>query len=213
MNRLIKIFSPAAAAAIIMSLAACNNYDLLNQLESPGKSTNNTGGFISLYLFSTSTPINGNIKGAFATAREGADAQCLGTRAGITFPNNGCNQVRAVISLSASDSIGNMPLNYGVPTNRSINASNNFVIAPDWNALRDGTSGNSLAPNVMPAATTWYSFSTAGGNYDGTNNCSGGTVGTSISGATADSSVTGANWIGSASQICSNPAQILCICY
>ncbi|HNE21474.1 MAG TPA: hypothetical protein PKG67_03040 [Turneriella sp.] len=213
MNRLIKIFSPAAAAAIIMSLAACNNYDLLNQLESPGKSTNNTGGFISLYLFSTSTPINGNIKGAFATAREGADAQCLGTRAGITFPNNGCNQVRAVISLSASDSIGNMPLNYGVPTNRSINASNNFVIAPDWNALRDGTSGNSLAPNVMPAATTWWSFSTTGGNFDGTNNCSGGGNGSSFSGVAADSSVTGANWVTGSALICSGSYRLLCICY
>lgn len=212
MNRLTKIFYNSAAATLIMSLAACSNYDLLNQLESPGKNTNGTGGIISLYLFPASTS-SGNLKGVFATGRAGGDSLCIAARPNFVFPNNGCNQVRAMVSFSSADSVANMPGNYGIPTNRGINAQNGFTLAPDWLSLISGTSGNSLAPNVMPAATTWYSFSTAGGNYDGTNNCSGGTVGTSISGATADSSVTGANWIGSSTLICSSPAQILCICY
>lgn len=206
------LLRPVFAAALVMSLVACNNYDLLNQLESPGKNTNSTGGFISLYLFPASTS-NGNLKGAFATGRAGADSICIAARSGYVFPNNGCNQVRAMVSLSSADSIANMPGNYGIPTNRGINAQNGFTLAPDWMTLISGTSGNALAPNVMSAATVWYSFSTTGGNYDGTNNCSGGTLGTSVNGATADSSVTGANWIGSSFQLCSSPAQILCICY
>jgi len=213
MNRLAHMFV-YLAIGMIMSLLACNNLGLLDQLEKPGASSNNSGnGSISFYLFSTGTPINGNIKGAYATAREGADAQCIGTRAAIAFPNNGCNQVRAIISLSSADSIGNMPGNYGIATNRALSAQNNFTVAPDWNALRDGTTGNSLAPNVMPAATTWWSFSTAGGNYDGTNNCSGGGNGSSFSGVAADSSVTGANWVTGTALICSGSYRLLCICY
>jgi hypothetical protein len=193
-----------------MSLAACNNYGLRDQLENPGKSAN-TPGFTALYLF-TAGPTNGNVKGSFSTAREGADFLCTIARSGYNFPNNSCNQVRAVISLDATDSIGNMPMNYGVPTNRSINAPNNFVIAPDWNALRDGTSGISLAPSVMPGGTLWWSFSVAGGGYDTTNNCFGGGS-TSGNGMTGNSTNNGAGWIGSSPQSCGNPAQLLCICY
>jgi hypothetical protein len=210
-NCLSKICSHFAVVTIIMSLAACNNYGMLDQLENPGKSAN-TAGFMSLYLF-TAGPTNGNLKGSFSTARQGADSLCSVARSGYSFPNNSCNQVRAVISLSASDSIANMPLNYGVPTNRSINAPNNFVIAPDCNALRDGTSGTSLAPSVMPGGTLWWSFSVAGGSYDNANNCSGGTVVTSGDGMTGNSSDSGPIWIGSSSQSCGNPARLLCICY
>jgi hypothetical protein len=211
MNCLNRICSHFAVVTIIMSLAACNNYGMLDQLENPGKSAN-TPGFMSLYLF-TAGSTTGNVKGSFSTAREGADSLCTIARSGYNFPNNSCNQVRAVISLSTMDSVGNMPMNYGVPTNQSINAPNNFVIAPDWNALRDGTSGTSLAPNVMPAATLWWSFSVAGGGYDTANNCSGGTVSTTGNGMTGNSSDTGAIWIGSSPQSCGNPAQLLCICY
>jgi hypothetical protein len=197
-----------------MSLATCNNYGMLDQLENPGKSANTPdGGFTALYLF-TAGPTNGNVKGSFSTAREGADSLCSVARSGYTFPNNSCNQVRAIISLSAFDSIANMPLNYGVPTNRSINAPNNFVIAPDWNALRDGTSGTSLAPNVMPAATLWWSFSTTGGNVHNTDNCSGGVDELNDNyGVAADSSLTGANWVTGPGLPCSDTYQLLCICY
>jgi hypothetical protein len=196
-----------------MSLAACNNYGLRDQLENPGKSAN-TPGFTALYLF-TAGPIQGNVKGSFGSAREGADSLCITARSGYTFTNNSCNQVRAVISLDATDSISNMPMNYGVPTNRSINAPNNFVIAPDWNALRDGTSGTSLAPNVMPAATAWWSFSITGGNFYGSYSCSGGTSngGPPTYGMVGNSSDTGANWIGSGQLACNMSNLILCICY
>ncbi len=203
---------------MIMSLMACNNYGLMGQLETPGYYKSNSGSnFGPMYLFAANNPVNGDLTfgNAFPTARQGADAQCQTTRAGITFPNNGCNLVRAVISLTASDSIASMPVNYGIPTNRGINAPNNFTIAPNWNVLRDGTSGNSLAPNVMPAATTWWSFSDTGGAF-ASNNCGGGTNNTSSNGATADSSVTGANWIAGApgtELVCSSNLKLLCICY
>ncbi|GAB4442306.1 MAG: hypothetical protein OHK0011_24720 [Turneriella sp.] len=196
-----------------MSLVSCNNYNLLEHLESPGKGTNTTGGIIALYLFPTSSTTDGNVKDAFGTAREGADALCLNTRAGITFPNNGCNRVRAMISLSATDAIANMPNNYGIPTDRPIYAPDGFTQAADWFTLVSGTSGNALAPHVMPA-TSWWSFSTNGGNYDNTNNCSGGTIGTSVNGVTADSSTTGANWLAAGVVGgCSIFLQLLCICY
>jgi hypothetical protein len=185
---------------------------MLDQLENPGKSANTPdGGFTALYLF-TAGPTNGNVKGSFSTAREGADSLCSVARSDYSFPNNSCNQIRAMISLSTSDTIANMPVNYGIPGNRAINAPNGFTLAPDWFTLISGTSGNSLSPNVMPAATLWWSFSVAGGGYDTTNNCSGGGI-PSGNGATGNSSDTGAIWIGSSPQSCGNTAQILCICY
>lgn len=206
-NRLTKKFALAAAAALIMSLVACNNYDLLDQLESPGKNTNNP-----LYLFSTSTAINGNIKADFATAREGADAQCLGTRAAITFPNNGCSQVRAVISLTPLDSILNMPTKYGIPTNFSIYAQNNFTIAPDWNVLISG-GGTALAPNVMPETAFWWSFSNTGGSHDPDGNCSNGTS-SDLGGAVGFSSTSGPTWLRVTEILaCENIVRLLCICY
>lgn len=206
-NRLTKKFALAAAAALIMSLVACNNYDLLDQLESPGKNTNN-----SLYLFSTDSSINGDIKGAFSSAREGADATCLGTRAAITFPNNGCSQVRAVISLTPSDSILNMPTNYGIPTNFSIYAQNNFTIAPDWNVLISG-GGTALAPNVMPEDAFWWSFSITGGSHDLTDNCSNGTS-SAFSGAVGFSSTSGPTWLRDTNILtCESIVRLLCICY
>jgi hypothetical protein len=214
MNCLSRIYSHCAVVTIIVSLAACNNYGMLDQLENPGKSANTPdGGFTALYLF-TAGPTNGNVKGSFSTAREGADSLCSVARSDYSFPNNSCNQIRAMISLSTSDTIANMPVNYGIPGNRAINAPNGFTLAPDWFTLISGTSGNSLSPNVMPAATLWWSFSTLGGDFDSLNNCLGGSDGSSIyTGATGNSSVTGATWFGSGSQFCNNSAQFLCICY
>ncbi len=213
-----RIFRHFAAVAVV-SLAACSNYNLLNRLENPGSGDSANGGqnsgiTVILYLFPTSTSMAGNLKGAYATAREGADQQCIGSRAALTFPDNRCNQVRAFISLSSTDSIANMPGNYGIPTNQSINAPNNFTLASDWNTLIAGSSGNSLAPNVMPAATAWWSFSEPGGTYDTVKNCSGGGDGSSGPlGSFADSSATGAAWLANNSQNCDITAFLVCICF
>lgn len=215
MKRAKLTLSALSSIILIMSLAACNNLGLLDQMENPGGASSTKSGTSTLFLFATANTMAGDVRGGLGDARAGADMNCMTTRATLSFPDNSCTQVRAVISLSLADSIANMPGMYGVPTNRSINGPNNFVIASDWNTLIAGTSGNSLTNgNVMTAATTWWSFSTTGGNYDNTNNCSGGTIGTSINGAKGDSSTTGNTWLASgAAAVCSTAAKLLCVCY
>jgi len=199
------------AIGLIMSLLACNNLGLLDQLENPGSSGSRT---YTLFLFATTNSFNGNIKGGYLTAREAADDQCRLTRNTLTFPDNGCAQVRAIISLSTADSIANMPGTYGIPVNRSLNGPNNFVLASDWGTLIAGTSGNNLASgNVMPISTKWWSFSTLGGNFDGMNNCSTGNEGVTGTGSSGDSNATDNTWLSSAPLSCPGPARLLCICY
>lgn len=201
-------------SGLIMSLQACTNIGLAEQLESPGASTGQSR-IYTLFLFATNNTINGNIKGGYASTREAADDQCQLTRNTLTFPDNGCSKVRGVISLSGADSIAMMPGNYGIPTNRSINGPNNFVLASDWGTLVAGTSGNALtAGNVMSAGTNWWSFSTLGGNYSGTENCSGGMDGTTGTGVVGVSSTAGNTWLATGTAPgCGTPARLLCICY
>lgn len=158
-----KKYVSCIAAILLLLATACQNNNLLDKLESPGGSGNSSAGpFGPIFVFRSNNALNGNVKGVFATARAGADAECQTTRSSLIFPNNSCGQVRAFISLSSSDSIANMPGNYGIATNRAIHASNNFTIAADFNAFRDGA-GSTLAPNVMTAGSSWRSFSLAGG--------------------------------------------------
>lgn len=194
-----------------VTLSACNNYGLVDKLENPG------GGVDipkppAVYFFRIGNTIPGsNIKGTFATARDGADNQCILSRGGLTFPDNRCGRIRAVISLSTTDTIANMPDNYGVPTNMPINAPNNVVLAPDWNAQLAGA-GSSLAPHVIAAGNNWWSFSAAGGGYDSFANCAGGTG--SGNGRYALASDTGASWLSNNTQDCSSgAAYLLCICF
>ncbi len=197
-----------------MSLLACNNLGLLDQLENPGTATSASSKMSTLFLFSTTNSFNGNIRGGIATARLAADGQCATTRGTLTFPDNSCTQVRAVISFDAADSIANMPGNYSIPVNRSINGPNNFVIASDWGTLIAGTSGNNLAAgNVMAPSTQWWSFSTLGGNFDNTNNCAGGNDGTTGNGVIGNSSTAGNTWVSGGPVSCPGPAKLLCICY
>ena len=214
MTRAHKYSIMVVMAIMIMSLSACNNLGLLDQIENPGSTTGDKGKTATIYLFATTTPTNANLTGGTGSARTGADNSCLASRGALAFADNTCNRVRAVISLSSADSIGNLPANYGIPTNSSINSPNGFVIANDWFTLVSGTSGNNLGGSgVMTAATAWWSFSTLGGNYDNTNNCIGGTDGTTGNGAIADSSTSGNTWLASGTNTCPGSARLLCICY
>ena len=214
MSRPYQLHLSALVAALIMSLAACNNLGLLDQLEKPGTATSGGAKTSALFLFATTNSFNGNIRSGMATARLAADVQCSTTRATLTFPDNACTQVRAMISLDAADSMANMPGNYGIPVNISVNGPNNFVIASDWGTLIAGTSGNSLVSgNAMPTSTNWWSFSTLGGNYDGTNNCAGGNDGTTGMGSGGNSNTSGNTWLSSGPISCPGPARLLCVCY
>lgn len=209
-------------AACIMSLSACNNYGLKDKLEVPGSNSSGGGGgstggsgsaIPTLYLFSTSTTTDGNLKGSFSTARQGADNKCITARSGITFPDNTCNQIRAIVSLSGSDSISNMPGNYSIPTNKPIHTPGGPVFAADWNVFIAGTSGNKLENGVMPSGVAWWSFSNGDGSY-AMHNCLGGENSVSgNNGMTSTSSVTGAGWISGTANTCNNTYRLLCICY
>ena len=214
MSRPPKLHLRAAVAVVIMSLSACNNLGLLDQLENPG-SVSGKSGNSTVFLFATTNGFSGNIRGGMASARLAADVQCSTTRPTLVFPDNSCNQVRAVISVDASDAIANIPGSYVIPVSRSINGPNNFVIANDWGTLVAGTSGNNLTNgNVMNASTAWWSFSTLGGNFDNTNNCGGGTDNSTGNGATGNSSTAGNTWLSDGTLTCTASAvKLLCVCY
>lgn len=204
-----------------MSLTACNNLGLLDQLEKPGTATSGGSKASAIFLFSTANTITGSIRGGMASTRLAADVQCATTRGTLTFPDNACTQVHAVISLpqepplNLNDGIADMPARYGVPSDRSINGPNNFVIAGDWFTLVAGMSGKSLADGaVMVGATNWWSFSTLGGNYDGANNCSGGNDGVTGNGIIGNSSTTGNTWLSGGPTSCAATGiKFLCVCY
>jgi hypothetical protein len=165
MNRAKKNLFLAGSTLLIMALGACNNLGLMDQLETPGQagSTNNISP--DIFLFATTNSFNGNIRGGMADPRTAADIQCQNTRTTLTFPNNACSKVRAVISLSSADSIANIPLNYGLPVNISVTRPNNFRNRERLGPLVAGTSRHILWFPVTVSCqprTKWWSFSTLG---------------------------------------------------
>ena len=71
----------------------------------------------SMVLFTTPKNLNGNLGG-----RSGADALCALHHDSdrTSMVTNSCSNVRAVISVSATDEIRDMASNYSIPTNRKL---------------------------------------------------------------------------------------------
>ncbi len=93
-------------------LLALGGTSALSAATDSGDGTSQTPVAVILY---TALNTTGDVRNGQATARLGADLHCTTTRPTFT-PNNGCTNVRAFISLTATDDIRDMPANYGVPT-------------------------------------------------------------------------------------------------
>lgn len=157
-------------------------------------------------LFRSSSTTLGTLGG-----RSGADSICNSSVGSLT-----CSNVRAFISVSASDEIQDMPGNYGVPTDATIKSSNGTTLASNWSSLLSGSITNSLADAaVLSSGDFWWSGSTSAGAVDTSSNCSGWSSSSTGTGRLGFSSTTGSGWIQySGSGVCNETNDpILCLCY
>jgi hypothetical protein len=161
---------------------------------------------LPLVIFDAGGTFDGNLGG-----RAGADAIC---QASANRPA-GYTNVRAFISVSAGDSIANMPANYGIPANAPIVGQNGTQLAANWADLLDSTIAATLdaAGSGNPTDYFW-----TGSNDDGTerfgNHCQGWTVnGVFATGELGLDNAT-TNWLDSTfSGVCNNSYHLIGIAW
>ncbi len=159
----------------------------------------------------------GNLRGASATARAGADAVCTGNAGGNKPANVNDSNVHAVISISAADSIAAMPTTHSFSANLPVkNVAGTATLGTNWADLLDGNIAMTLdAAGVLMGSkgtNPWWSGSNASGNFDATNNCSGWTNGTvGASGMPGAPDTNGPGWLVLTPANCANLLHILCM--
>lgn len=144
--------------------------------------------------------------------RASADAICA-----ANLPAGYANY-HAFIGYSASDSIANMPANYGIPTNIPIRSASNILIANNWTDLMDGTIVTSLTgAGVAPDGYWWSGVDNASGIHtDGvTQDCTDWTSNLNATPGTLGSTIfNDTNWMFITSNAACDPVySILCIGY
>jgi hypothetical protein len=167
-----------------------------------------------IYMYATATLYNGNLKKTYANARAGADAIAL---ANLPASLSG-KTAHAFISISATDSIANLPTKFAFPTDIPIvNTDGTQTIANNWADLLSGGISNSLdALLTMPLTSWWWSGSNADGTFDDStcNNCNGWTSNSfSYSGVNGQKNSSGSAWINDGTQNGSVKYYVLCIAY
>lgn len=161
-----------------------------------------------IYLFKSATTTTGAIGG-----RTGANTLCTTARGLLTFPNNTCSTVVALISINnAGDEIASMVM----PGGRTINGPTGILFQNDWTDLLNGVeTTTAVDAGILPAATLWWSFSsTVAAGLPAAQNCTNGTLATGNGRAGQSDQVGGAFYnIGGAPQTCGTAYNLLCVCY
>ena len=145
--------------------------------------------------------------------RAGGDALCQ-----AAMPANGCSTTHALLSVSATDEILDMPTKYGVPTDSPILALGGAQIADNWADLLDGTIDTSLGgAGVIVGTSFWYSGSNADGSVTD-KTCTGWTTTAALNGTYGASNQTGSKWISTSYATCglANAGadyHYLCVCW
>lgn len=137
--------------------------------------------------------------------RSGTDALC--NQAAQSIPEiTGSATTRALISVSATDEIRDLPSNYGVPIDRPITSLYGVAIADNWSDLLDGTIDQSLvAAGALASGIFWYSGSLDNASA-ATTTCSGWTDGSTILGGRyGNSATTDGRWINTGNATCGLP--------
>ena len=142
--------------------------------------------------------------------RDTIDSLCMQARL-IDYPALPCLNVRAFISVSASDDIAGMPGNYGVPAGRKITGPGGVTVVDNWSDLLDGTIDVNLF-DAGVAPDDWWSGSVSDGSFDGTDNCSGWTS-TGTKGSSGKNNKSDDEWIAGNVPNCSSPRLVLCVCW
>ncbi|MBN1533572.1 MAG: fibronectin type III domain-containing protein [Spirochaetes bacterium] len=159
-----------------------------------------------VYLFAEGTARRGNLS-TTSDARGDIDSLC---RSSETFKALGTGNVRGFISVSSDDSIGTMPVNFGVPQSWTVRSPGGRIIASSWSALFDDLSYTLEALNVVD--DFWWSGSLADGSYDAAGNCSGWADGTGGSdGAVGAHHRTTMQWLHWGRHNCNTERHVLCL--
>ncbi len=97
--------------------------------------TNTTTPPIYLFKASTLTP-TGDLRNGQPTAREGADLRCQTSPPALPVS---CGEIRAMISLTATDEIRDMEANYGIPASQPVYppGGESLRLAASWTDLLD----------------------------------------------------------------------------
>ena len=218
--------SPGASGTSSLTLtapAASGTYDIVVQLQAQTSCANALtaySGASGIYQKIGQVVVNSAIVDVFnggtytgnLGGRAGADALCVAAKpVSVGNPN-----VRALISISSTDTIAGMPANLGVTNNIPLIFIGGHLIAKDWSDLLDGSINEALTSGGVPAGRWWSgSESDAGNALPTTATCNGFTDGVATGfGNFGDTNSTGAGWMGSASSAdCSNTYTLVCLAY
>lgn len=153
----------------------------------------------------------GGVSGAIG-GRIGADLLCGQAAQGMSgVPLHATT--RAFLSVDVMDSIANMPIRYGVPTDREVTGPSTIVIADQWDDLMDGTIDTSLGDAGVLGPYAWYSGSAADGSADN-DTCSGWTASIGSAGRSGSFASTDSSWISAGDSICgASVIRILCLAW
>ena len=140
--------------------------------------------------------------------RSGADTICSTNKPmGVSQAN-----VRAFLSVDASDEIRDMPTTYSVPIGCAIVSTDDTKIADRWSDLLDGSIDNSLSTaNVMDTGN-WMNGSNSNGSFD--ISCSGWTSNAGVVEAGIGSgNATDTCWLAFGQGLCSTAREVLCLAF
>jgi hypothetical protein len=160
-----------------------------------------------VYLYNSSLNPNGNITGG------------AGTRAALdAFVQSGASPAvctgktrRAFITLSAGDSIANMPTNFGFSPAAPVYGALGPQLANNWADLLDGTIAATLNAATGVPFTYWTGSSSSGtaSGFD----CAGWTLPGGVNGTTGDRTVTSPAWLDSTLSGCGSANIVVGMCY
>ncbi|HOD15969.1 MAG TPA: fibronectin type III domain-containing protein [Spirochaetota bacterium] len=215
----VHVWDAGMVTAIVTGLTPATNYffnvvvrdgDGLNAAYRTVSITTETD---SVYMFPA-----GSFQGDFGAAkslsvvpvRDTIDSLCMQARLN-DYSDLPCLNVRAFISVSASDAIAGMPGNYGVPANRKITGPTDATVADYWADLLDGTIAVTLSEGEV-APDDWWSGSKSDGTFDTDDNCSGWTS-TGSKGVSGKNNKSNNEWIAGNVPNCSAKQLVLCVCW
>ena len=148
-------------------------------------------------LYSAGSSYDGNL-----TSRSNADSLCNSAKP------SGTSQGYAFASFSNTEEIVDLPNTQNINTNLNIKSSSGKLIAENWSDLLDGSIYMSLE-SAGVTTNSWWSFSTANGNWDSTN-CSGGTS-NSVQGKVGEATSISSQWLSRTNRSCANNYDLICI--
>ena len=145
--------------------------------------------------------------------RTGADSFCSNWSFKIPKNLNSCSNIRALISISSTDEVRDMPSNYSLPSDKPVFNERGHIIADNLTHL---VSGNNLynkligIQELFPSGNSYYWTGTSSGGELNSNNCSG----FSSDGGNGQIHVESRFYFGESSTLsCGNSSFLICLCF